>query len=219
MDTKKRGLFIGVIIIVVGLLSLLASLDLIPLGDEVFWAGLFLLFSYGACQAYRKDRTKWWALLVAAICLFLAIVFVLEALPFFPHDLVGPIFLWMIAAVFIMVFVRNQQHWWAILPAGFFIVLGVIVFVDEFHLLNNDYIPFLLFLGVGLTFGFLYGIRDEKNRLKWAKYPAVFVTLFSFFLLAVIETSALTEWFLPAGFIIVGGIMIYRALCRNKKSA
>jgi len=212
MNEKLRGIIIGIVVILIGFLFLLSNLNFVPFGDELFWASLFLFLAYACYRAYQKDRSKWWALTGAGLCLFLAIVFIFEAAPFLPDNLIGTLLFWVAAAVFITVFAREPNTWWAIIPAGICIVLGTIILVDEFHLVNDDLIAFILFLGIGLTFGFLYGIKDEKNRLDWAKYPAVLLMLFSLFLLAMIEAAIVLDLLLPAGFIIVGGILIYRGL-------
>ena len=115
-------------------------------------------------------------------------------------------------AAFLYVYFSDRVNWWALIPAGICIVLGTIVLVDQFHLFDEELIPFILFLGIGLTFGFLYGIKDENNQLDWAKYPAVFLVLFSFFFLVMVKSAIVLDILLPDGFIIVGGILIYRAL-------
>ena len=71
---------------------------------------------------------------------------------------------------------------------------------------------FIFFFGVGLTFGFLYLIKDEENKLRWAQYPAIFLLLFSFFLLLVSEEGLLADMALPVALILLGAIVAIKAL-------
>ena len=217
MTNKNQGIILGVVIIVIGCVALLSNIGVLPFFKNLFWTGFFLLLAYAFYYAYKREKKRWWALGISGISLFLAFVFIFEVFPFLPNDLLGVILFWYIAVIFITVYARNQQQWWAIIPAGTFITLGVIVLTDSLRLLDNDLDAFIFFLGIGLTFGFLYGIKDDKNKLQWAKYPAVIITLFSFFLLMTEGSSIFSDILLPIGLVTLGVIMLYNNWRKIKK--
>jgi hypothetical protein len=45
--------------------------------------------------------------------------------------------------------------------------------LEGFNLVYGETIGALINFGIAATFGYLYSIRTEQNRLEWAKYPAI----------------------------------------------
>ena len=76
---------------------------------------------------------------------------------------------------------------------------------------HEDVLGSIFFLGLGSTFGFLYVIRNEKNKLDWAKVPALCLVAFSGFLFLVTSVSLITDMFFPIVLILLGGYLVYKA--------
>lgn len=71
--------------------------------------------------------------------------------------------------------------------------------------------PGVFFLGLGLTFGFLYLIKNERNKLEWAKIPALILIIFSGFVFFNTTDSFLGNLILPLSLIASGGYLIHSA--------
>lgn len=82
----------------------------------------------------------------------------------------GPIFLALLSAVFLAVFVNDRKRWWAVIPGG---ILATLALVDWVELtVPRLETGWLFFLGVAATFGFLYLRPDGGARKRWAVWPA-----------------------------------------------
>jgi hypothetical protein len=212
MNGKTRGLLIGGVIIAVGLLALVTNLGIISFGTELFWAVIFGGAGFALWSVYRRDSNQWWALIPAGILWVIAATIILTAIPRVSGDVVGVVLLWGIGISFIAVYAHQNRHWWSVILGGIFLTLGWVAFVGETRWLNDNYQVFIFFFGIGLTFGFLYLIKDEENKLRWAQYPAIVLLLLSFFLLLVSEDSLLAEISLPAALIVLGAILVVKSL-------
>jgi len=163
---------------------------------------------------YFKDRSQKWALLLtsvlgaAGMIIFFA-VFISET-RILPESFIGTAVLWIIAAVFLGVYVRNRENWWAIIPAGVLTSIGFTVLADEVWYFYGETVAFILFLGFALTFLILYVLRNEQNQLEWAKYPAIVLGVFSFFLLFVNPHNRVGDVVFPILVILVGLYMVIR---------
>ena len=123
-----RGKFpwFGAILILVGVTMLLSRLHVVPLGwREVFWG---LVAAFGAYKIWtgftwgHKGAIFWGTLLF----LFGAyrILYHLEIYEL-PMDLGFPAFVTMIGIGFFMIFVSAPREWHLLIPALFFLVIGV----------------------------------------------------------------------------------------------
>lgn len=216
MLNKKRGFLPGIFIIVMGILLLLGNLDLFDHGQDFFWGILFLAGGFISMKEYARDKNKWWFLGLTSLLYFIGLAIIINALNFIDDDIIGTLLFWGLAAVFIHVGQRNEKAWWCYLVAGIAIVLGSIVFLETFNLLEDAYVAFVLFLGFGLTFAYLWLIRNEINKLNWAKYPAIGLITIAFFVLISSTSSILEDMFLPSLLILVGILLIYRSLAKSK---
>lgn len=149
--------------------------------DAVF-AGLWALGALFFFDLYRRDRTQWWFGLVAFILAGLAASNLLSL--FFPaigDAIGGAIFFGAMAFGFILVYRRDSNNWWALIPAGVMLSLATITVADDLPF----QLPFdeggLLFIGIGLTFLVLTQIKVAGENLSWAIYPAIPLILFGLF--------------------------------------
>lgn len=101
---------------------------------------------------------------------------------------------WGIGLTFGIVFLRRPERWWPVIPAGVFFSLGIVELLERARLGGPSFQAFLFCLGLAATFGFLFVIRNEENKLGWAKIPAVVLLLISLlFLFSALSWGVLVK--------------------------
>ncbi len=176
------------------------------LGGAVFLAGLGL----GFLGVFLLNRKHWWALFLCAVFIALSGVVLVVETGHLPGAFGGTVFLWGAGLAFLLLYWRDKNNWWAIIPGGTLLVVGVYPLMEGLHWHGNGFKGFWFFFGMGLVFGSLYLIRDEKNRLQWAKFPFLALTAFSVFILLVSYYGLLGRVGFPILLLLLGFIMIYR---------
>ena len=96
-------------------------------------------------------------------------------------------------------------------------MLGVYPLMAGFRWDGDAFKGFWFFFGMGLVFGSLYLIRDEKNRLQWAKVPFIVLTAFSVFILLVSYYALLGKVVFPVVLLLLGVYMIYKSAVRSRR--
>jgi len=162
------------------------------LGGSVFFAGCAL----GFLGFYLKKKEQWWSLFVSLLLFTLAAVVAVAVTDYLPDAMAGSVFLWGAGLSFISIFLQKRDYWWAIIPGGSMLVLGLFPMMVTYDWGWDGLIAFIFFFGIGLVFTSLYLVKIEGKRLYWAKMPAIILVGFSLFLLLVTsESSAIRALF------------------------
>lgn len=196
VDPKDRPRVLGAIaLIVVGLLGLLSSFGV--LGGM---GGLFGLLLFGAAAVFaatqgRRTGSFWWR--AAAYPLAgLAIASVA------PTAIGGAAFLGSLGLAFGLAWREDERRWWALIPAGTLLSLGLTALIDG--VTRGDTAGVVFLLGLAATFYVLTRLTVEPQA--WAIYPAVGLAL-----LAVMTATVSGGWLLPLAFIAVGVYLLWRS--------
>lgn len=204
MEVKRYDprLWLGILLVLGGLLALLDAMGVISNAGGIFWGLIFA--AGGALFLYMllNDRENWWAAFPAFT------LFGLAAQSFLPDSLSnfdGLVFFAGISLGFWWVYFTGTERWWAIIPAGVLLTLGATSAID--NMLGGDSGGGLFFLGLGLTF-ILVAILPGGNSRQWAYIPGVILLVFG----ALLGTPArgLSEYIWPAILIILGGYFVVR---------
>lgn len=151
---------------------------------------LFLGLLIPFAVAYFTDRTRnWWALIPGGVMLFLLLTTLLVDSA--GGEWVGAMFLLLIGATFLFVYLNNRTRTWALLVAYIFGVLSIAPMLASFGDVAA-YFGTVFLLAVALPFFIIYFRSGEENW--WAIIPAGALTV-----VAVIATFAI------AGLINEGG--------------
>ena len=183
-------------LIAVGVLGLLSSLGILDgLG------GLFgmLLFGgvavFAATQGRRTGNFFWRA---AAYPLFgLAIASVA------PSSLGGAAFLGSLGLAFWLAWRDDEHRWWALIPAGTLLSLGLTALVDGTRL-GAVASGSVFLLGLAATFFALTRLRVQPQ--PWAIFPAGALAL-----VAIVSGSTAGGWLFPLAFIAAGVYLLWRS--------
>jgi len=175
------------------------------------WIGSLFLFLVGMSflVVYLNNRTRTWALLVAYI---LGVLSIAPAMASGGGDIAayyGSIFLFAVALPFFIVYFRNNDNWWAIIPAGVLTVLALIAgFAIAGWIRNEDqggYANALLMGGLAATFSVLW-LRHAK---EWAKIVTIVLAALA---VASVFFATYSEILWPLAIIFAGGYLLFTAL-------
>lgn len=254
VSLRSRSL-LGLAIVVLGLAILGWNLDVFEAGGGMLGFLLFGALGLVFLLVHRKNDLNWWASIPAGALLGLAAVSLLEWIADSPSGVLGAIFLWAsaapfiflfrkaprffwaaipggflvllgilalvsgtrvggallslliywgIAIVFVVVFLRRPSRWWAIIPAGALFSIGLANLLERSEWGGASSQGFVVNLGLAATFGFLYLIRSDANRLRWAKYPAAVLLILSLlFLFSALAWGGFTK--VMALLLVAGG--------------
>jgi hypothetical protein len=217
MKAKYQHIILGVLIILIGVLLLLHNFRVLYLDDQLFWGIALIILGMIFIRVYNRTSPRKSILILGILFLLIGLFTTLDAIIFVPEDLIGTFFLWIGGAIFLSIYIHKNERWWAIIPGGIFIILGFIVTLNAFRLLEGDILWFIFILGISLTFWFLYLIKDEKNKLNWAIYPAFLLTIFSFFILSLIWESQFADILFPISIIFSGAYLVIKNLWNKKQ--
>ena len=216
MNRRNNNIYIGVLIIAVGILALLINMHILHDLDDLFGGTLLLVGALFFLGLYSRNRAKWWPLLPGVVLGVLGIGVISEILIADASDFIGAALFYGLFVVFAFVFSRNKADWWAIIPAGACFTLGTVVLVDTTRMLDSDFTGMIFLLGLGLTFLYLWSLRNEVKNVGWSIWPAVV-----FIGLSLIVFVEQADWLesdivFPLVLILVGVLVIFYG-ARKKK--
>ena len=201
MKRYDPRLWIGGILIFLGALTLLDTLNIISDVSDLFWGVIWGLIGLFFLYRFVVDRSSWWAAFPAFTLLGLSIS---QLLPSSLEAFSGLAFLGGLSLAFWWVYFSDTSRWWAIIPAGVMLTLGVISVLDNVSGVENGG---LLFLGLGLTF-ILVAVLPGGSSRSWALIPGAILLVFG----AILGTplAGFAQYLWPAILIILGGYFVVR---------
>lgn len=202
-------LWLGILLVFGGVLSLLGSFNIISDAGDIFWgilwgaAGLFCL------TILIRDRASWWMA-------FFAFTFLgVSASLLLPNSLEafdGIAVLGGVSLAFWWIYFTDRSRWWAIIPGGVMLTLGITSMLDDLAGIDGGG---FLFLGLGLTF-ILVAILPGGGGRSWAFIPGVILLIFGSILAS--PAVGLLEYVWPAVLILLGLYFVLRFF-RNQSAS
>jgi hypothetical protein len=80
---------------------------------------------------YLRDREQWWALIPAYVLLAVGVMVGLIGQGFLSDLLIPAYVMFAIAIPFFVVYARDTSHWWALIPSGIMMLIGLSFLVAE----------------------------------------------------------------------------------------
>jgi hypothetical protein len=198
----------GSLLILGGVLFLLQNLGVINFGG-IYWAILLSLGGLFFLTIFFTSRANWWALIPGIVLIGVALVVALDYLiPNFSDVWSGFIVLGSIGLSFILIYLINRQNWWALIPGGAMISLGLATGLGNF--LPGLETGGIFLIGLGVTFALVALTPTPEGRMWWAWIPAGVLMFIGLVLTAV--AGRMLIFLGPLVLIVGGGILIYFAL-------
>jgi hypothetical protein len=208
MNWLASRIFWGILLVGGGLFFLLHNLGVIDVAAP-FWAVIFGIAGLGFLSVFVTDRQNWWALIPGIILLSIgSIVYLSYVSPELSEQLGGVIILGGIGLSFLLIYLVDREHWWALIPAGVMATLATITGLSE--VLTGFDMGGIFFLGLGLTFLIVSIVPTPQGQMKWALIPAGILLVMGLLILAAL--SAWLGYIWPAVLIALGLFLIYRTV-------
>ena len=208
MNKDQSRIVWGLLLVVAGVLFFLQEFQVLGSAFEYLWVVLMAAGSGAFLWIYFTKHEQWWAVIPGLTLLGLTLVGLENILHIMPGgNWTGAVFLGCIGLAFWMVYLRNQEQWWAIIPGGVLVTLALVAGLDFL----SDWSDVIFFLGLGLTFALVALLPDQTFNTRWAFIPAGILFVLGLLLFAPFQSVLNYVW--PV--ILVGlGIFI---LIRNWK--
>ncbi len=204
MKKDQSRLIWGGILTLSGSLFLLQELNILGNAFQYLW---LILMAAGAAVflwIYFTKKEQWWAIIPGLTLLGLSLSGLDSLLNIFPgSNWTGALFLGCIGLAFWLVYLRRQDHWWAIIPGGVLLTLAAVAGLDNIL----DWSEVIFFLGLAGTFA-LVGILPKQQDTRWAFIPAAVLAVLGVALFDPFKSVMIMIW--PVALIALGVYILYR---------
>jgi hypothetical protein len=153
---------------------------------------------------FRNKTENWWALIPAYVMIVIGVLIGLTEVFNVDDDIIGPAILYAIAIPFLVVYYRNKENWWALIPAYAMIVIGTMVALIETDTLSDLLIPAFINLAIAIPFFVVY-FRNKENW--WALIPGGIMGLVG---LGFLLSEPVGRFLAPAALIAAGVWVLLR---------
>jgi len=134
------------------------------------WVALYVFAAIALpfILVYARDHSQWWALIPAYVMIVVGTMVALTDAGIMGDAFVATYVLTAIALPFILVFLRDREQWWALIPAYVMIAVGAMVALIEMGIFRDWIIPAYVMFTIAMPFFMAY-LWNRENR--WALIP------------------------------------------------
>jgi len=208
--SRKQSFVWGGLLIVFGIMGLLASMgELSPWA----WVAVLAVSGAGVLAVYLTDRSEWGFLITTYSLWAVAILIALAVLDILPGTFIAIYVLAAIALPFVVVYVRNRENWWALIPAYVLLAIAAMIGLTEWHILPDALIATYVLVAIALPFIVVF-LRDRTNW--WALIPA-YVLVVVGIMVALIDANVLGALMIPAYVMFAIAIPFFVVYLSNPK--
>ena len=217
MKSRLPVLLIGIFLIILGGLIILDNLYYISFHEDFVFSFIFGAIGIIFLVTYLQNTKRIWALVLCFFFIFVGGSILMSEVYYMPDGMIGSLLLLILGTAFLVVYLKDRKNWWPVIPMGALYSIGLLVAFTEYYWRYEEYASCILFLGMGLTFGYLYLISNEENNLKWAKIPALILLVFGLFIGFGQFLSFNEDLIFPSFLILIGAVIILYHVFKGKK--
>ncbi|MCP4726290.1 MAG: hypothetical protein GY863_14695 [bacterium] len=218
MNSRLPGLFLGLSLVIVGILVILRNYYYLDFSPEAL---ISVFFFFGSIFFYSKyfsgnNNIAWLilgsVLLMAAFSIFAANSYDIK------DEFIAVAALWIVGTTFLVPYLRNRKLFYLVIPIGVLYTVGAALFYlfYDYYSSHTGFL-FILFIGFAVTFGILFFMKNEERKLGWAAFPAViFLVLAAFFGLMDTFYFMYEDYIFPVVIIIIGLFLLGKSLLAPK---
>ena len=204
---RKQALVWGSLLILLGAVLLVDTFT-----DLSAWAWVAMLAVAGlvAFGVYLTDRSQWALLLPAYVMWAVAGLVALITLNVLRDDAIATYVLAAIALPFLVVFLRNREQWWALIPAYVLLAVGVMVGLLGLGVLTDLLVPAYVMFAIAIPFFVVYARNPQQ---WWALIPGGILAVIG---LSFLIAEAAVQYVAPAVLVIAGVWILVRMFTRRE---
>lgn len=181
--------------------------------DEWIAITVLPIFAIPFLYAYFRDRKNWWALIPAYVLLLIALVILGTEVLGLADDYIAVVLMPGFAVPFLYVYLKNQERWWALIPAYVFLLIGLIISLEEIFVVGDKIIAPSTLGGIGLPFLYVY----FRNRDKWWALIPAYTLLALGSMIGLLEFKLLTGLAVPAFILLAIAIPFFFVYILNQE--
>lgn len=209
MRGVQARVVLSLLMIAAGVLFLFQNLGFLEGAGAIFWALAFAVAGAAFLYIYLSDRVNWWAIIPGFTLLGIGgLIAVEKFIPQYGDTLGVPLLMGCFSLSFWIIYLTNHERWWAIIPGGVLLTIGVFVGLES--LIKGVELVGIFFMGLGLTFVALALLPTPEGPLRWAFIPAAVLLMMG--VLFTATAFSIFKFVGPAGVILIGLFLIYRTL-------
>jgi len=174
------------------------------------WSAVLALAGLVVFGVYLTDRSDWGLLIPAYVMWAIAGLIALIELEILRDEAIATYVMAVIALPFLVVFLRDREQWWALIPAYVMIVIGVMIGLIGLGVLNDLLVPAYVMFAIAIPFFVVYA-RDTTNW--WALIPGGIMGVMG---LAFLIAETAVEYVGPVVLILAGVWILVRQFVRRK---
>lgn len=206
-ETRNQGMLWGAILVGLGIIFLLQQIFPGFFGALV-WSAAFAVAAIVFYGMYSRRKDQWWLLIPAYVAAFIATVIQLGSVRWLPGEFVGAFVMLAIGFPFLYVYLKNQEHWWALIPAYTMAAIAGIILLST--VISGELIGSYVMFAIAAPFIYVY-VRNRQHW--WALIPGGIMATIGIGLFV-----AGMAWILPAVMIVAGLFLLYRQFSGRGKS-
>jgi hypothetical protein len=199
-----------------GLLILLGAVLLVETFTDLSvwtWVAMLAVGGLGAFGVFLTNRSDWGLLIPTYVLWAIAGLIALITLNVLRDESVATYVLAAIALPFLVVFLRNRQQWWALIPADVLLAIGVMVGLLGLGVLTDLLVPAYVMLAIAIPFFVVY-VRNPKQW--WALIPGGILAAIG---LSFLIAEAAVQYVAPVALVIVGVWILVRQFARKEPAS
>ncbi len=205
-----HSLIWGGLLIVLGLALIANNMGWLGDWNVPIWSLILGAFSLVFLVTYLGDRTQWWALIPGLVILGIAVAVFLAEQDLVSGEIVATFILGGIGLPFLLIFVTDRRHWWALIPGMTMSGIALAVLLGGLELISGTAVAGIIVGGVSLGFLSIY-LADREQW--WALIPGGIVGTVAFFLLM----ATVVEYVWPIALILLGLLLLRSSLGRGQR--
>ena len=206
-QNRKQALVWGSLLIFFGVVGLMEVYI-----DLTLWVWVAILVAAGLAVfgVYLTDRSQWGLLIPAYVMWAVAGLVALITLNVLQDEAIAAYVLTAIALPFLVVYIRNREQWWALIPAYVLLAVGLMVLLLESGILSDLLVPAYVMFSIAIPFLVVYA----RNRQQWwALIPSGILSIIG---IAFLIAEAAVQFIFPAILIVVGIVILVRVFTRKE---
>ena len=204
MKKLPSTLLWGILLVLIGLLTLLSNLNVLGNASDIIWGVLFAAVGVVFLFLFVQNRERWWALIPGLGAIGLGLLITVGKL--MPNDTEAILFVGALGLAFLVIYVLRRDFWWALIPAGvMFSVCLVVLFSNQRAFEEGS----LMMLGLGATFAAVALLAKPAKNFRWAWIPAGVLGLIGLAILS--DSVGFAKYIWPLAIILVGAFFLLRA--------